>query len=75
MGLEKFEQLSAKVDALISLVDELTRQKLELSRLLEQKDEELKAAHAKAEGFEQERAQVAAKVDELLVRIEQHVAH
>ena len=75
MGLEKFEQLGVKVDALISRVDELTRQKQELSRLLDQKDEELKALQAKAEEFEQERAQVASKVDELLGRIDQHVEH
>ncbi|MFH1138710.1 MAG: cell division protein ZapB [Pseudomonadota bacterium] len=69
MELEKFEQLSKKVDALLARVEDLSRTKTEHERLLEEYEEETKNLKTTIAAMEQERSQVRAKVDELLERI------
>ena len=71
MELEKFDQLSAKLDRLLLRLDELNRSNQELSQQLSQKEVEIKGLKASLSDWEQERQKVRVKVDELLGRIEQ----
>ena len=70
MELEKFELLGRKIDALLARVEELTREKSDLTRLLEKRDEEILNLSDRISVFEQERDQIRNRVDDLLGRID-----
>ena len=69
MELEKFEELSRKIDVLLARVEDLSRTKMENERLLEEYEEETKNLKGIIAAMEQERSEVRTKVDDLLDRI------
>ncbi|MBW2059926.1 MAG: hypothetical protein JRI95_00020 [Deltaproteobacteria bacterium] len=69
--LDQFELLVQKVDALLVRCQEAARAREELETLLSKKEEEIEALKKKALSYEQEKARVRAKVDEILSRIAQ----
>ena len=69
MELEKFEELSRKIDVLLARIENLSRTKTEHERLLEEYEEETKNLKGIIAAMEQERSQVNTRMDDLLERI------
>lgn len=55
-------------------LNEMAQAKADLSRRLDEKDREIVLLNDKISSYEQERAQVRSRVDELLGRIDQYEA-
>lgn len=72
MELEKFEELARKVDALLNRVENLAAIKNDLEARLQEKEGLIDSLSQKISTYEQERNQVRQKVDELLVRLDEH---
>lgn len=70
MELRKFEELEAKVLALLERARTLTAKNEELSAALEKMELDFMAAQERVEFLENERSQVLEKVDSLLTRLE-----
>ncbi|MBW2092533.1 MAG: hypothetical protein JRI34_10490 [Deltaproteobacteria bacterium] len=71
---DQFDILAQKVEALLAKCQEMKKINKELETLLSKKEEEIEAFKKKVLNHEHEKAQVRAKIDDVLSRIEKFEA-
>jgi chromosome segregation ATPase len=69
--IDQFQSIESRLDALIQICRDKDNQNKELSRRIEKLEEELRTKVEAEQKYEEERALIRSKVDQLLVRLDE----
>ena len=69
--IDQFQSIESRLDALIQICRDKDNQNKELSRRIEKLEEELRTMVEAEQKYEEERALIRSKVDQLLVRLDE----
>ena len=69
--IDQFQSIESRLDALIQICRDKDNQNKELSRRIEKLEEELRTKVEAEQRYEEERALIRSKVDQLLVRLDE----
>ena len=69
--IDQFQSIESRLDALIQICRDKDNQNKELSRRIEKLEEELRTKVDAEQKYEEERALIRSKVDQLLVRLDE----